>query len=159
VYFVYKFREHFVRIGTNATTGFPYTVLPLFTAEEVLLSRAEAHAMLYHFRDAIDDLNRWVSTRVTDYHPETHNVTYQKLYAFYQISDNRLALVRAALDFRRVEFLHEGLRWFDILRWQIPVAHDSQLGSSTVLSPTDPRRVLQIPREAVSLGGLEPNAR
>jgi len=159
VYFIYKFREHFVRIGTNATTGYPYTIVPLFTAEEVLLSRAEAYAMLNRFHEAMADLNLWASTRIADYDPTQHTITYNKLYNYYQLTSNQESIVACALDFRRVEFLHEGLRWFDIQRHRIPVTHTTHTGETMTLGADDPRRVLQIPREAVAMGGLEPNPR
>ena len=159
IYFVYKFRQHFVRIGTNASTGYSYTVIPLFTAEEVLLNRAEAYAMLVQFHEALEEMNRFISTRVLDYDPDVHNVTFNRLYNLYQENDNQKAIVRGILELRRIEFLHEGLRWFDILRHKIPVVHTSHDGEVFELGPDDPRRILQIPAEAVSVGGLEPNPR
>jgi hypothetical protein len=159
VYFVYKFKPHFVRTGTNANTGYTYTIAPLFTTEEVLLSRAEAYAMLTRFHEAMADLNLWASTRIADFNAETDAVTYNKLYNFYQNNNNQQAILSAVLDFRQVEFLHEGLRWFDILRHKLPVTHTTIGGLTETLQPGDPRRTLQIPREAVSLGGLEPNPR
>jgi starch-binding outer membrane protein, SusD/RagB family len=159
IYFVYKFRQHFVRIGTNATTGYAYTILPLFTIEEVLLNRAEAYAMQIKFHEALDEMNKFISTRVLNYDPEQHNVTFNRLYNLYQENDNKKAIVRGILELRRVEFLHEGLRWFDILRHNIPVIHRTTDGEVLELGPNDPRRVLQIPAEAISVGGLEPNPR
>lgn len=159
VFFINKYREHFVRVGTNATTGYPYTIIPLFTAEEVLLNRAEAYAMQVKFHDALTDMNTFVSTRIVDYDPDVYNVTYNKLYNLYQESNNQKAIVLGILDLRRIEFLHEGLRWFDILRHKIPVVHTTVDGEVMELGPEDPRRILQIPREAISVGGLEPNPR
>lgn len=159
VYFINKFKEHFVRIGTNANTGYPYTILPLFTTEEALLSRAEAYAMLNRFHEALADINLWASTRIADYDPELHAITFNRIYEYYQENINQLALLAAILDCRRVEFIHEGLRWFDILRHKIPVVHTTSEGEELELGPDDPRRVLQIPGEAISLGGLAPNPR
>lgn len=159
VYFVNKFRPHFVRTGVNANTGFNYTIIPLFTAEEVLLSRAEAYAMLNEFHKAMADINLWASTRINDYNRDAHAITYNRLYNYYKININQQAIVAAILDFRRVEFLHEGLRWFDILRHKLPVRHTTFSGEVVELKPDDPRRVLQIPREAISMGGLQPNPR
>jgi starch-binding outer membrane protein, SusD/RagB family len=159
VYYVPKFREHFVKTGTNATTGFSYTVIPLFTAEEVLLNRAEAHAMRHELTEALDDLNVLVSKRVVDYTPEYHNLTANKLYNFYEENINQKATLRAVMDLRRAEFLHEGLRWFDILRHKMPVSHPVRDGEPIVLGSYDQRRTLQIPAEAISIGGLEPNPR
>jgi starch-binding outer membrane protein, SusD/RagB family len=159
IYFIYKFRPHFVRIGTNATTGYTYTIIPLFTMEEVLLNRAEAYAMQVDFRKALDDMNLFISNRVMNYNPDVHDVTYNRLYNLYNENDNKKAIVRGILELRRVEFLHEGLRWFDILRHKIPVVHTTSEGEDIELGPGDPRRILQIPAEAISIGGLEPNAR
>jgi hypothetical protein len=159
IYFIYKFRQHFVRIGTNATTGYAYAILPLFTVEEVLLNRAEAYAMKVEFRKALNEMNAFISTRVLNYNPEQHNVTYNRLYNLYDETDNKKAIVRGILELRRIEFLHEGLRWFDILRHKIPVVHTTREGETFELGPDDPRRILQLPAEAISAGGLEPNAR
>jgi hypothetical protein len=159
VNFINKFREHFVRIGTNATTGYAYTIIPLFSQEEVLLNRAEAYAMQIEFRKALDEMNRFISTRVLNYDPELHNVTYNRLYNLYQENDNKKAIVRGILELRRIEFLHEGLRWFDIVRHKIPVVHTTVDGEIMELRPDDPRRILQIPAEAVSAAQLEPNPR
>jgi starch-binding outer membrane protein, SusD/RagB family len=159
VYYVPKFREHFVKTGTNATTGFSYTVVPLFTAEEVLLNKAEAHTMRHELTQALDDLNVLVSKRVVDYVPEYHNLSANKLYNFYGENINQKATLRAVMDLRRAEFLHEGLRWFDILRHKMEVVHPVRDAEPVVLGPYDQRRVLQIPAEAISMGGLEPNPR
>ncbi len=159
VNFVFKFREHFVRVGMNATTGYSYTIIPLFSTEEVLLNRAEAYAMQVQFHEALDEMNLFISTRVLNYDPEVHNVTFNRLYNLYHETDNKKAIVRGILELRRAEFLHEGLRWFDILRHKLPVTHTSFDGQSTTLAPNDPRRILQIPAEAISVGGLRPNPR
>jgi hypothetical protein len=159
IYFIHKFREHFVRIGTNATTGYSFTIIPLFTQEEVLLNRAEAYAMTIQFHEAISEMNKFISTRVMNYDPEIHNVTFNRLYNLYRENDNKKAIVRGILELRRIEFLHEGLRWFDILRHDLPVVHTTSNGEVHTLVPGDLRRRLQIPAEAISIGGLQPNPR
>ena len=55
--------------------------------------------------------------------------------------------------------MHEGLRWFDIKRFQIPVTHVLQNGTPITLEADDDRKVLQIPQAAIDVGGLEPNPR
>jgi hypothetical protein len=159
IYFIHKFREHFVRIGTNATTGYSYAIIPLFTQEEVLLNRAEAYAMTIQLHEALAEMNKFISARVLNYDPEVHNVTFNRLYNLYRENDNKKAIVRGILELRRIEFLHEGLRWFDILRHDIPVVHTTTDGEIFTLAPGDRRRTLQIPAEAISIGGLEPNPR
>jgi hypothetical protein len=66
------------------------------------------------------------------------------------------ALILTILDFRRIEFLYEGQRYYDILRWNIPVTHRDVSGAESTLTPDDDRRVLQIPQTA-SLAGCESN--
>ncbi|MNH41441.1 hypothetical protein D3C79_1029400 [compost metagenome] len=49
--------------------------------------------------------------------------------------------------------MHEGLRWLDIVRLKIPIEHISANGKEKiVLKGDDPRRVIQIPQEAVAAG-------
>jgi hypothetical protein len=159
IYFVPKYHAHFVRTSPNAATGFSYTVIPLFSAEEVLLNRAEALAMQDKLQESLDDLNILVSRRVAGYVPQVHDLTFNRVYNFYQENINQQAVLHAVLDLRRVEFLHEGMRWFDILRHHIPVEHWFRDEASIFLDPYDSRRVLQIPQEAITMGGLEPNPR
>ncbi|UII27179.1 RagB/SusD family nutrient uptake outer membrane protein [Fulvivirga maritima] len=159
IYYINKFKEHFVRMGNNANTGYPYMMLPLFTVEEVLLSRAEAYAYNNEPHQALADLNTWISKRVDNYDPDVHQLTYNRLYNYYQYNINQQNLIAATLHFRQVEFLHEGMRWFDILRHKIPVVHTANNGETFELKAGDPRRTLQIPQEAMTVGGLSPNPR
>jgi hypothetical protein len=69
------------------------------------------------------------------------------------------ALITFILDERQKEFMHEGLRWFDIKRYGIPVQHELEDGSTIELDNDDDRKVLQIPQAAIDVGGLEPNPR
>lgn len=66
------------------------------------------------------------------------------------------ALILAILDARKLEFLREGIRHFDILRWFIPVYHATADGQRSELTPEDDRRVIQLP-QVVSLSGVEQN--
>lgn len=73
----------------------------------------------------------------------------------------RQALLHFLLDCRRNEFLFEGIRYWDMWRYRIPIYHVTQLdqqGPSNWLMPGDDRWVLQIPEESV-LSGVELNPR
>lgn len=73
----------------------------------------------------------------------------------------RQALLHFLLDCRRNEFLFEGIRYWDMWRYRIPIYHVTQLdqkGASNWLMPGDDRWVLQIPEESV-LSGVELNPR
>jgi starch-binding outer membrane protein, SusD/RagB family len=50
------------------------------------------------------------------------------------------------------------MRWFDLLRYNIPVTHTNFNGTSQTLAAGDKKRVLQIPQEA-SLSGMPLNPR
>jgi hypothetical protein len=153
-----KYNEHFVRVSANANIGNGYNMIPLFTTEEVLFNRAEANTLKGNYDAAITDLNTFLSLRIDSYSPSLHNLTVAKNNAFYGTSNTRAAMLTTILNFKRLEFMHEGLRWFDILRYKIPVTHSNQDGSSQTLSANDLRRVLQIPQEA-SLSGVAANPR
>ena len=155
---ILKFREHFVRSDANANIGFPYTIFPLFTAEEVLFNRAEANLELGNLDAARADLNLFASTRIENYSPQAHGITDRKLREFYGTSNVKEGLMMALLDFKAAEFVHEGMRWFDILRHNLTVVHPTVSGEVLELTPGDPRRVLQIPPE-VSLSGIKQNPR
>lgn len=156
-YNIPKFYEHFVRENLSANSGNPYNTIPLFTTEEALLNRAEAYVRLNNSDAAINDMNAFVSKNIDEYNPNFDNVTPQKLRNYYNLPLNE-AMIEAVLDFKRAFFLHEGMRWFDILRLKIPVIHTTKEGENIELGPNDNRRVLQLPgltRQA----GLEPNPR
>ncbi|MCF6408094.1 RagB/SusD family nutrient uptake outer membrane protein [Chitinophaga filiformis] len=154
---ILKFREHFVRSSANANIGVPYTIFPLFTAEEVLFNRAEANIYLGNFTAAKQDLNDYASMRIENY-STTYRITDSKLTNYYGTSDLKTALINTVLDFKQAEFIQEGMRWFDILRYGITVSHTNVAGESETLTPTDPRRLFQLPQE-VKLAGIELNPR
>ncbi|WP_143307647.1 RagB/SusD family nutrient uptake outer membrane protein [Chitinophaga vietnamensis] len=165
-YFTPKFNELFIRTDINANIGNAYDMVPLLTAEEVLFNRAEANTELGNYDAAIADLNTYASQRMiidqnahNYYDPVAHKLTRDKITNFYGTVDLRAALINNILDFKRVEFLFEGLRWFDILRHKLPVTHNTRDNKTRMtLGPNDPRRVVQIPQEAQS-SGLELNPR
>lgn len=159
-----KIDEYFVRASVNADIGFPYVMVPLFTVEEVLFNRAEAYTYTNNFTAAIADLNTYASKRVINYSSATHTITQGRINTVFGTANIRDGLIQAILYYKRAEFIHEGMRWFDILRYKMPVVHATSpdlAGNVTELArlePDDPRKVLQIPA-STSLAGLEPNPR
>ncbi len=73
-------------------------------------------------------------------------------------------LIQALLLIRRIEFLHEGMRWFDIKRYGIKIYRRLIITSLNALELTDsmeyrdPRQAVQLPFEVRS-AGLQPNPR
>ncbi|MBC9934748.1 RagB/SusD family nutrient uptake outer membrane protein [Chitinophaga qingshengii] len=158
-FFVPKFYELFIRVDQNANIGDPYDMIPLLTAEEVLFNRAEANTELGNYEAALADVNDFLSQRISGYIATTHNLTVGKVRNYYGTIDTRSAIIQTILYFKRIEYMFEGLRWFDILRHKLPVVHTSFDGKvKMTLGPNDPRRMVQIPQEA-QLSGLELNPR
>lgn len=151
-YFLPKINEYFVRESVNAEIGDPYVMVPLFTAEEVLFNRAEANIFLNNINDVLTDLNAYASTRIYNYNAATHDVSASKIRSFYRTSDIQQGALSALMDFKRAEFVQEGMRWFDLLRYKIPVTHPTAEGPTRTLKADDPMRVFQIPDVAKQAG-------
>lgn len=126
-------------------------VVPLLSAEEVLFNKAEAELKLGDNASAIADLNTWASRNIANYDPVANLLTQDILASYYgQPAVN--AIFQCIMDFKRIAYLQEGLRWLDLLRLHTNITH-SVTGSSTILlSADDPRRLLQLPAEAVGEG-------
>ena len=157
-YFLPKINEYFVRESINAEIGLPYVMVPLFTAEEALFNRAEANVALNNTTDAIADLNAYASTRIQNYNVSTHAITASRLKSFYATADLQQATLSGIMQFKRAEFVQEGMRWFDLLRYKIPVVHPTAEGPTLTLAANSPMRVFQIP-DVAKLAGIAQNPR
>ncbi|GAA4323386.1 RagB/SusD family nutrient uptake outer membrane protein [Mucilaginibacter gynuensis] len=157
-----KFKELFIRSSPNANIGIPYTIMPQFTADELLLNRAEAYASTGKYTEALADLNTFASTRIRNYDAASQSITLAKVADFYGTDDPEAGLIQTALDFKKSEFIQEGLRWFDLIRLKIPVVHNIKAVNNTdtyvTLPADDPRRLFQLPSE-VALSGVPLNPR
>ncbi len=135
----------------------------LFSGEEVVFNRAEARLLKKNpdIAGAESDLKlilgkgRYKLTRGVLYSPE------QILMILSYSKDTSLSkkdiLLEIIIDERRREFLSEGMRWFDIRRFHLPVTHKLRDGTTDTLTENDPRKVLPIPDTAVKFG-LKPNS-
>lgn len=151
-----KWNPYYVGAASNNVR---YGLFPLFSMEEVLMNRAEAYAWTNNLTASLADLNTWVSKNVDDY-DGSQNVTLTKAESWYGAPDYA-SLILSALDFKRVTYMQEGLRWFDNIRLGFTIYRYNGSDFSTPVDsilPTDKRRVLQIPADAVA-AGLEPNPR
>lgn len=167
--FIPKFKPRTESIGDNPDLGYPNMIAPLFTTEEVLFNRAEAYAMKNDFSSVLTDLDTYRSKRVRNYNPdnkidlagmqkEYEDISGPELDPYYTVDGTQKWYVWYLLDLRRREFVHEGLRWFDIKRLNFEITHDVHGGSSFSLPKDDNRRVIQIPEQAVA-AGLQANPR
>jgi tetratricopeptide (TPR) repeat protein len=151
-----KFNETFFETKIGSGIGDAYIMVPLLTTDELIMNRAEAYASRNQFDLALQDINTFLSTRITNYNPATHGITLAKIVTYYNITDPKAGLIKTILDLKRAEFVTEGLRWFDIIRHDLTVKHnmlDANGASTTVeLKPGDPRRVFQLPLPAVRAG-------
>jgi hypothetical protein len=152
-----KINEYFVKVSVNAEIGDGYVMVPLFTVEEVLFNLAEAYAYTNQFNSAIALLNTYLSTRIQGYN-SSNILTTAKINSYWGTANTQLGLINTILAYRRSEFIHEGMRWFDILRYKIPVVHQTTGGQTFTLGADDPRRLFQIPATAKQ-SGIEQNPR
>lgn len=160
----------------NSSRGMTYLNVPFLTVEDVAFNRIEAHIMLNDTISAIKDFNRYISMRANNY-GEDDNLTVNRINDFYnaggvgasqpalhpyyenQLTNTQMNMLKCLVNFRRMEFIQEGLRWFDIKRFHIEVRHYRHDDRDySVLESHDLRRALQIPQEAWKVG-VEPNQR
>jgi hypothetical protein len=159
-----KFEFLFERSSLTSNVGFNYTIFLGFRGEEVLLNRAECNIRLGNLGPALADLLLLASRR---YRPDANlnvsNLTTQNLLQLlrnhYGSNNDQLITFQYMLDERQREFIHEGLRWFDIKRFGMTVEHVLQDESTITLEEDDNRKVIQIPQAAIDIGGLEENPR
>lgn len=145
---ILKFNEFFVRTHVNADIGDLYMMVPLFTVEEVLLNRAEAYISSAKEDLGLKDLNTYASKRIQNYNATGHALTEAKVTNYYALDYNE-ALLQTLLDFKRNEFMQEGLRWFDLQRHKITITHSDKSGNRTIeIKPDDPKRVFKLPATA-----------
>ncbi len=164
-----KYREWFKSESINANYGVVYIMYPAFTMEEALLNRAEANVMLGNYEEVKNDLNVFYSKRIDAYNPSVHAIDNEKIDMFvsdqaadklspnYEVPALARKFLAVVVDTRRKEFAFEGMRWFDIRRFNIEITHTQWNGAQTeTLLKDDPRRQLQLPKQVIA-SGMEPN--
>ena len=154
-YFVPKIIEFFEVTNPVAQTGQIHIVLPVFTTDETLLCRAEAHILKKEYDAAATDLSYWYQKKGIEAH------TAAEIIEFYVAYDHdQTCMLYAVLHARRTEGLHEGLRWLDIKRYGLTVTHNIHNGEPIVLEANDLRKAVQIPEEVLTApGNMTPNPR
>ncbi|HEX8575968.1 MAG TPA: RagB/SusD family nutrient uptake outer membrane protein, partial [Flavobacterium sp.] len=173
-----KFNEYFRYTNINAGIGLPFVGIVLLSNDEFFLNRIEAHVMNGQLELANAELQYFLSLRIydnpsdplDDFNPVTDQITIERVTAKYPvipneytpfyplIDDVQKSYIKAIAEIRRKEFLHEGLRWFDIKRFALEVRHEIYNQPTNILTKNDLRRALQIPL-AASNAGLEKNPR
>jgi hypothetical protein len=168
-----KFYEYFKVTNVTAGIGEPYTGTVLLSNDEFLLNRIEAHVMKNQIAEANAELQYFLGTRIEDYDPATDIITEEIIVdkypvvaneytPFYALSPVQASYIKAIAEAKRRDFIHEGMRWFDIKRFNIVVEHNTvefgQVVRNNILTKDDKRRALQIPQRA-SDNGIEKNPR
>ena len=163
-------------VNTTTGTGYLRTLNVNFTMDEALLNRAEAEIMLGQNDAACADMTIWMknffNTNVTL--TPTSVQTYFKTVPYaYADADKMVpsfkkhisprftidvegsvqeSLLQCMLNFRRIETVHQGLRWMDIRRYNIEIprrligVNGRPSKNLDWLEKDDPRQVVQIPQ-------------
>lgn len=156
-----RYESLFERSSLNSNVGTPYHIGIMFRGEEVLLNRVEALAQKNRITEAMADLQVLANKR---YSGNINTITITDLRNFFGVGgvgniSNRAVVIEYALMERRREFIVQGLRWFDIKRFKMAVEHVLGDGTKVKLLEDDLRKVFQIPKSALDVGGLKPNPR
>lgn len=161
--------------------GYRKNVILAFSADETLLCRAEAYALKGEsFLDkATEDINIWlashtlgglqVSTQdIVDYYGaiacmpldnSTRTVKKELNPRGFTVNEgSQKEMIQCLLHLRRIETIHEGLRWQDIKRYGIEISHNRDGLADDILKVDDPRRAMQLPQDVIN-AGLEANPR
>lgn len=180
--FIPKMLAYFEYTDKAAGIGQLHLVLPAFTTDETLLCRAEAYVLNSQLDEGVADINYWLRTHcvgwtsatkgaLVDYYNKVEYMptsvtgdsqrTIKKRLnpeGFTVSEGDQENLIQCILHLRRVETVHEGLRWLDIKRYGIEIAHNRVGESDDILTKDDPRRAFQLPQEVIT-AGLEANPR
>src|SRR5690606_27382377 len=108
-YYTRKFNEYFYYTNVAAGIGQAYIMMPLITADETLMNRAEAYIRKQDFTKGIADLDLFASTRINNYNATTHKVTIEKSMDHFDTGDAEDALLKTVLEFKQRAFVQEGL--------------------------------------------------
>lgn len=168
VYNIPKYEEYFKYTNQSAGIGLPFVGIVLFDKDEALLNRAEAYAMMGDYSNSLNDINAFLAKKTASHDPATdilitddivrdYPVIVDEYTPFYALTDQQTSFVKAISEYKRREFYHEGLRWFDVRRFKLEVSHKLDNGT-IVLTKNDNRKELQIPLTAQNFG-IQPNPR
>ena len=159
--FPVRYQSLFQRSSLNSSVGTPYHIHIGFRGEEVLFNRMESYVELNRIDDAIDDLQILFDRRFSG---QLIVLTMELIREAFGVGNNPFISDKFVMDIyiqleRRKEFIVQGLRWFDIKRFELEVEHNLVDGSIITLDDKDRRKVLQIPSSAIEVGELQPNPR
>ena len=138
---------------TTSTTGYPYYIQPELRSEEVIFNRMESNVRLNKLNEALIDYNALAPSRYST----GGQLTIAEINTYYGGTEQE-AMLEFVYSERRKEFIREGLRWFDIKRFEKPIVHIDVKGDKFTLSENDLKKAIQIPEGAI-IQGIEANPR
>ena len=179
--FFMKTYEFFEYTDKIAGIGYGHIVRAEFTAEEVLLSRAEAYVYKNQIADAVADLKVFDDSRkvrsgdrkipepaLTEALIRSFYTTARPLFSYplhnremspsFVFPENSKPILDCIIHFRRLETIFDGMRFFDIKRYGIEITHKIGKTEVSTLTWDDTRRALQLPPEVIA-AGMDPNER
>ena len=171
---------------TDKVNGYGYIhgVTRAFTTNETLLVRAECKVFKNDFAGATNDLRMWAQgykgngkmdtlengdvdltmTKIKTFYAPTADPHYvptlhnKDMSPKFNVTDEQKPFICCVLHFRRLETLHDGLRWFDLKRYGIEITHQRGTEPLRTLVWNDDRRAIQIPQD-VRMAGMTANPR
>jgi len=173
----YKYFDKFI----NRSSGIRvyYSSATLLSFDEAYLNRMEAYLMKENYDQFRQDLFTYLKPKTMNrsrpgtgdpFPPGTFEnyFTKEKLDQRYHgqgtdfdppyaLTTRQREWLQCVIDARRVEFVQEGLRWFDNKRLGMKVIHMDDL-TPMELTKNDPRRELQLPLNVLEFG-VTPNPR
>lgn len=167
-------------------TGYAHVVDPVFTGDETILVRAEAYTMKKMYKEALNDMNLWLTGHSDVTSPMFLTLTEENVNAslnsikmtevpsrtvgeetikkplnpqgFTVEEGTQTNLIYVLLHMRRITTMYQGLRWLDIKRWGIEFTHHFDNEPNIVFKAGDLRGAVQLPTDVVD-AGLEANPR
>lgn len=178
-----KVNETFEYTDPVAGIGYPHVVYRAFTNSQLLLERAEAEAMLGQYDKCTGDLMCYWNDALKSFSTADYNayvkggnayfLTKAILLQYYGDKSNpncfenwdfakqmginvpaaAVPYMNCINDFRRLENVFEGHRFFDIKRWGLDLTHTVGLESTPFkTTATSKERAIEVPWEALSAG-------
>jgi hypothetical protein len=169
IFSVPKFYEYFVYTNQSAGIGYPFVNIPLLTNDETYLYRIEATIMAGDYETAAQMMGFFAKYSTVGFEANNEStVTSQAILRkindaseyqpYYEMDDTQRKMTKFLAKMRQMAFIHQGNRWFDIKRYNLPVEHKLVGGEIEVLESKDLRKAVQLPRTAISFN-LTPNPR
>lgn len=164
-----KFVRGFEVTDPTNQTGYRYTNTVLFSNDLFYLDRIEALIGVNDLTQALSMIDTFVRIRTSS--PSRAKISNKKIIdyvataqvdPFYasSMSTDQIKYLNYLADLRRRDSYLEGLRWFDVKRYNIEVTHKNTYGTTReeTLTRNDLRREIQIPEMAIA-NGVAPNPR